>query len=125
MGRSIRTDLTGVVIAHTGNGQWVTLAAGDPIPDAARVGDHLLAKPGGPDPDAGAKTDGGMDRPTQAESKDAWYAYARYLGLEVDDSAKKTDLIAAVKAHDAAAAAALAADNEPGDDDPANDPADD
>lgn len=69
----IRSDLDGVVYAHLGDGV-VRLAAGDPVPDGAVVGDHLIdsgtATAGEGDDDAGAGNHRRRVRSTRARTDD-------------------------------------------------------
>lgn len=55
MSKTIREDLEGVVYVRRGDfGTPVALRAGDKVPSGVTVGDHLLARKGRGDSDAGA-----------------------------------------------------------------------
>lgn len=111
---NIREDLVGVVHTYV-TGQSVYLRAGAPVPEGARVGDHVLPQAGAVESDdevSGEEPEQVDDQGADAEPEDvpAEYpgdnasraeldAYASALGIDPAEFRTKDDLIEAINQH--------------------------
>lgn len=105
---AIRRDLVGVVHVYL-QGESVFLAAGDQVPEGAKIrgdvvagdGDDIADEPApeeSPAPEPEPVPEGvGDDLPAVAGSREAWNAYAESVGFDPSPYTRKEALIEALK----------------------------